>query len=224
MHRFTQPFRYRTGPVGRLLTRCRRAGPDGVRPPLSGTEGRLVTVPSADPFPTLPVDPDLSSRRPRPMHLQPGLIGLVLLGGAVGAPVRYAISRAWPTATGGFPWATFVVNLIGAVALGALLEALARAGPDTGGRRAIRLLMGTGLLGAFTTYSTLAVEADLLVRAHADTRAVLYAVGSVAAGLLASLVGIVTAAGGHRALVRVRPPAPAALDRSTGGDDMAADR
>lgn len=156
-----------------------------------------VSVPT-DPFPGLPVDPDLSAPRPRPAHLRPSLVALVLLGGLIGAPLRYAISQSWPAPALGFPWSTFTINVAGAAALGALLEGLARSGPDTGRRRAVRLLAGTGLLGAFTTYSTLSVETDLLVRAHADARAALYAVSSVAAGLLASLVGIVVAAGVHR--------------------------
>lgn len=162
----------------------------------------------------LPADPDLPStaaadtetpvratprRGSRPTHLRPGLVGLVLAGGAVGAPLRYLISRTWPTTAGGVPWATATINVVGAFLLGLLLEALARDGVDTGARRALRLLIGTGILGAFTTYSTLAVEADLLVRAHADTRSAVYALGSVAAGLLAALAGVLTAAAGHRA-------------------------
>lgn len=172
----------------------------------------------------LPADPDLPSTAPadtetparatprrgsRPTHLRPGPVGLVLAGGAVGAPLRYLISRTWPTTAGGFPWATATINVAGAFLLGLLLEALARDGVDTGARRALRLLIGTGILGAFTTYSTLAVEADLLVRAHADTRSTVYAAGSVAAGLLAALAGIITAAAGHRA-ASIRAPGPRA--------------
>lgn len=162
----------------------------------------------SDPFPDLPFDPDLADTGPRtraadrparPTHLQPALVGLVLLGGAVGAPIRYLIGLRWATAAGGFPWSTFTINVGGAFVLGVLLESLARAGQDTGVRRTLRLLLGTGLLGAFTTYSTLAVEVDLLVRAHASRLAAAYAVGSLAAGLLASLAGILVAAGGHRA-------------------------
>jgi len=134
----------------------------------------------------------------RPAHLRPGLIGVVLVGGAVGAALRYLVTQQWPTAPHGFPWETFAVNVTGSFCLGVLLEVLARAGADTGARRVVRLLLATGVLGAFTTYSALAVETDLLVRAHADARAAGYALASLAAGLLAAWTGIIAASPGHR--------------------------
>jgi len=134
----------------------------------------------------------------RPAHLRPGLVGVVLVGGAVGAALRYLVAQEWPTARHGFPWATFAVNVTGTFCLGVLLEVLARAGADAGARRVLRLLLATGLLGAFTTYSTLAVDTDLLVRAHADARAAGYALASLAAGLLAAWAGIRVAAAGRR--------------------------
>lgn len=161
--------------------------------------------------PGLPVDPDLAGTGERPAHRQRGLIALVLAGGMVGAPVRYLVSQRWVTPTDHFPWSTFAINAVGSFLLGALLEALFRAGPDTGTRRRLRLLVGTGALGAFTTYSTLAVEADLLVHAHADTLAAADAVASVAAGLLACLVGI-TVAGLARNRTTRHPPRPSDPD------------
>lgn len=171
----------------------------------------------ADPIRALPLDPDLPDtghRAPaaqpggRPTHLRPGLIGLVLAGGAVGAPVRYLIGLHRATPGGGLPWSTGAINVTGAFLLGALLEALTRAGRDTGARRALRLLLGTGVLGAFTTYSTFAVEVDLLVRARASRVAAAYALGSLAAGLLAALAGILVAAGAHRARASGSPAGP----------------
>ena len=117
-----------------------------------------------------------------------------MAGGALGATARYAIALARPTPPDGWPWDTFVTNLFGAFALGALLETLARAGPDTGRRRAVRLGVGAGFLGAFTTYSTLAVEADLLVRDHRPGLGVAYLLLSAAAGVAAAWAGIVAAA------------------------------
>jgi CrcB protein len=138
----------------------------------------------------VPVDPE-------PGPLTPTLIALVGLGGAVGTALRYAISRWLPTGSG-FPWATLVANLVGAVVLGVLLELLTRRGSDTGVRRRARLLLGTGFCGGLTTYSTLAVETDLLVRAHRDGLAATYAVVSVVAGAVAAGVGIAVAARTHR--------------------------
>jgi CrcB protein len=84
-----------------------------------------------------------------------------------------------------------LVNVAGAFALGLLLAALARRGPDRGRRRMLRLLLGTGLLGGFTTYSTLAV----------DTAGLLGAGGLVAGGgsaLLTVVAGLGGAALGDR--------------------------
>ena len=60
------------------------------------------------------------------------------------------------------------------------------------------MLLGTGLCGALTTYSTLAVESDLLVRGGHAALAAAYAIGSVVAGLVATITGIAVAAGHHR--------------------------
>ena len=85
----------------------------------------------------------------------------VFFGGLLGAPARYLVEEALGDG-GGFPLATFVVNVVGALALGLLLESLVLAGAETSMRRRVRLGLGTGFLGAFTTYSSFAVEIELL--------------------------------------------------------------
>ena len=82
------------------------------------------------------------------------------------------------------------MNLAGAFVLGALLEHLAARGPDEGRRRALRLTLGTGFCGGFTTYSALAVDTDGLLRAGQAGPALAYALGTVALGLAASALGI----------------------------------
>ncbi|WP_138732964.1 fluoride efflux transporter FluC [Modestobacter excelsi] len=134
----------------------------------------------------------------RPAHHHPRLWLAVALGGLLGAPVRYAVGRWLPTPAEGWPTATFLVNLAGAFLLGLLLEALARRGPDVGRRRALRLFAGTGFCGALTTYSTLAVEVDLLVHHDRWPVAVAYGAASVVAGLVAAGAGIAVAVGHHR--------------------------
>lgn len=94
---------------------------------------------------------------------------------------------------------TFAANVSGAFVLGATLETLTLLGPDGGWRRHARLFLGTGFCGAFTTYSALALEIDTLTRNGFVAIGVLYALVSVAAGLVAALGGIAAAA---RALVR----------------------
>lgn len=130
------------------------------------------------------------------------MTGVVACGGLLGTAARGALALHWPVHTGAWPWATFTVNLVGAFALGFLLEALARRGEDAGRRRLLRLGVGTGFLGAFTTYSSLATETDLLVHATEPALALAYAVASVVGGLLTALVGIALAAGHHRWMLR----------------------
>jgi len=72
-----------------------------------------------------------------------------------------------------------------------------RTGVDHRGHHTPRLVGGTGFLGGFTTYSTFAVESDLLVHHGHTATAVLYAAGTVAGGIVLCALGIVTAAGLH---------------------------
>jgi fluoride exporter len=143
-----------------------------------------------DSHPELPVDPD-------PGRVQARLLALVGAGGAVGTVARYGLTRWLPAGTG-WPHGTLIANLVGALILGVLLESLARRGPDTGSRRSLRLLIGTGFCGGLTTYSTLAVETVLLAKAHRDGLAAGYAVGSILAGVALVAVGIGAAARIHR--------------------------
>ncbi len=96
------------------------------------------------------------------------------------------------------PLTTLGINLLGALLLGLLLEALVRRGPDAGGRRILRLLFGTGLLGGFTTYSALATDSALLLHGGAVAVALAYAFGTVVLGGAATWLGIVMGAALHR--------------------------
>ncbi|WP_307859424.1 CrcB family protein [Cellulomonas sp. zg-ZUI22] len=119
----------------------------------------------------------------------PGAVALVAAGGSVGVLVRAALAQAVPAAPGGWPWTTWAVNVVGSLLLGVLLGVLQR-GPDAGRRRAVRLGVGTGVLGGFTTYSTFAVEAQTLV-AGGHVVGVAYALVSVVAGVAAAAAGLV---------------------------------
>ena len=145
----------------------------------------------------LPHDPDLevdegSDGAPVAAHLTPTFIALVALGGAAGSLARHGVERMLGTSNG-LPVGTLAVNLVGAFALGALLEGLATRGSDVGHRRAARLLVGTGFLGGFTTYSALAVETDGLLHDGRVALALVYALTTVSVGLLASLAGVLCA-------------------------------
>jgi fluoride exporter len=114
-----------------------------------------------------------------------GAIVAVAIGGALGAPARYELGRAWH-ATGGFPVATLAVNLSGAFALGLLVVLVGERLPP---RRYVRQFFGTGVLGAYTTYSTFAVEADLLLRHSRIGVAIGYVLATVVGGIVCAALG-----------------------------------
>jgi CrcB protein len=130
--------------------------------------------------------------------MAPQSLLLVALGGAMGTSIRQLVAQLLPVSDGGWPAATFAVNVSGALLLGVLLEALARGGTEVGWRLRTRLFAGVGFCGALTTYSTLAVEVLLLVRGDQSGTAVAYAVASVVAGLLAAAAGVVVSSAAHR--------------------------
>lgn len=109
---------------------------------------------------------------------------LVGLAGGVGATGRYALGQwAGPTR---FPWVTLAINLTGAFALGLLLTvAVGHLSDD------VRIPLGVGLLGGFTTFSAFAWEGLTLSRDGRATTAGLYVVASVGGGLLAAWLGLV---------------------------------
>ena len=116
----------------------------------------------------------------------------VWVGGALGTGARTAITSATPPAA--IPVATFSINLLGAFALGLLLESLTRSGPRPRARL-IRRLAGTGFLGGFTTYSALALDAVALRQSGSNGLAVAYAVGSLLLGTAAAGLGVLVGHG-----------------------------
>ena len=150
---------------------------------------------SINPERALPHDPDVEvdediAGNPRSVHVTPSAIALVFAGGSLGVLARAGLDHRFPAGTG-FPATTFAINVVGALALAVLIETLAVRGPDAGHRRALRLLLGTGVLGGFTTYSALAVQADALLRSGQAVTALTYTAGTVALGLAASIAGII---------------------------------
>jgi CrcB protein len=103
-------------------------------------------------------------------------LGAIFLGGALGALVRAGLAEALPDPGVGWPWATFVVNVIGAALLGYWFTVL----PHSQYRRP---LLTTGFCGALTTFSTVQVELVEMLDAGRLPLASTYLVVSVAAGL-----------------------------------------
>ncbi|MGC5172324.1 fluoride efflux transporter FluC [Microbacterium sp. DT81.1] len=114
-------------------------------------------------------------------------VGLVAVGGAVGTAAREGAILLWPAADG-VPYAVFSVNALGALLLGVLYAVLARR-PDSDDLRAVRAVLGAGVLGGFTTYSALAGDTAVLWQSQPVLAAV-YAGGSVVAGIAAAAVGL----------------------------------
>jgi CrcB protein len=125
---------------------------------------------------------------------------LIMLGGGLGTAARAGLETLFPPAPAAVPWTTLLINVIGSFVLGVLVEALSAAGPDRGVRRAVRLTLGTGVLGGFTTYSTFMVEtADRLRDGHVSV-ALAYLLGSLVLGLVAAAFGISIASLARRRL------------------------
>ncbi|RZU65668.1 CrcB protein [Microterricola gilva] len=125
----------------------------------------------------------------RPPHLRWAAIALVALGGTVGVAAREVLTLIVPT-LGALPLAIAIVNLFGAFLLGLLYEALTRADPTRSTARSLRLLLGTGFCGGFTTYSALAVDTALLLGDGELATAAAYALGTVVLGACATWGGI----------------------------------
>lgn len=125
---------------------------------------------------------------------RPSVLLPVFGGGVGGTLTRYAVESSLPHRALGWPWATFLINILGAFLLGMVLECLIRRGPENRSRQRTRLLVGTGFLGAFTTYSTFALEGVELVDGGEWRTALAYVVATVVLGAAAAWVGIVIGA------------------------------
>ncbi|MGA9873244.1 MAG: fluoride efflux transporter CrcB [Rhodococcus sp. (in: high G+C Gram-positive bacteria)] len=114
----------------------------------------------------------------------------VFVGGTCGTLARYGVEVALPHTDTGWPVGTFAVNVVGAFVLGLLLENLAARGREGAAQQQIRLLLGTGFCGAFTTYSTFALETVTLTRHSQWPTALAYALTTVVLGIAAARAGI----------------------------------
>jgi len=113
---------------------------------------------------------------------------LVFLGGGLGAVSRHLAAMMVMRLSGpGFPWGTMVVNIAGSMAMGLLIAWLAR---RSSGDADLRLLLATGFLGGFTTFSAFSLDAVTLYERGALTAAAAYVIASVTVSILALFGGL----------------------------------
>ncbi|MCC0035422.1 MAG: fluoride efflux transporter CrcB [Hoeflea sp.] len=115
-------------------------------------------------------------------------IALVFVGGGLGAVSRHLSAMLVARAVGpGFPWGTMLVNIAGSLAMGLLIAWLAR---RSSGDADLRLLLATGFLGGFTTFSAFSLDAVTLYERGALTAAAAYVIASVTVSILALFGGL----------------------------------
>lgn len=140
----------------------------------------------------LPVDSDVDLRvEPHRTELRrtPWAVMLAIsAGGGLGGLARFGIGEVLPAVSGGFPWATFGVNVSGCLLIGGLMVLVTEVWT---GRRLARPFLGVGLLGGFTTFSFHVVEAQGLIEAQAAGTALGYLAATAVATLAAVYAGMV---------------------------------
>lgn len=150
----------------------------------------------------LPINSDLEVSRtvagvPVPIRLRPGYVLLAAIGGVLGTLARFGLTEiapSWQSLSAG----TLAVNLLGPFLLGLLLQSLAH-GAENNRRRTLRLLVGTGFLGAFTSYAQLAVDVVTVAQHGNPLLAGAYGLATIAAGAVATWLGVVAASHWHTA-------------------------
>ncbi|HST99682.1 MAG TPA: CrcB family protein [Geodermatophilus sp.] len=157
---------------------------------------------STHPSTPVQVDPDVDLHVPQQRQqraFDPVVLAVIAVGGVVGSEARYALHVWSPGGDGGWPWGTWWANVAGSLLLGALMVVLTEL---TSPHRLLRPFLGVGVLGGFTTFSTVMVEVPGLMAAGRPGMALGYLVGTAMAALVAAAVGVTAiraaAAGWHR--------------------------
>jgi fluoride exporter len=146
-----------------------------------------------------PPGPRPRSQHPHPPALPPWRqVAAVAAGGAIGGSLRHGLGLAYPVLPGAFPWVTLSENLLGAFGLGLLLTLLLTRWQGAG---TLRPFLATGVLGSFTTFSTLSLEVVQLAAGGQPGLALVYSAASLVLGLAAALAGVKL---GHRLARRSR--------------------
>jgi fluoride exporter len=147
------------------------SGPDRADSSATG----VAVAPAPDPSPPRP------ARRSLP-RIDRREVAAIFVGGALGTAARGGLAEAFPQPATAWPWPTFAVNIVAAFLLGYFVTRLQERLPLSSYRRP---LLGTGLCGGLSTFSTMQVEILKMLDAHAWGLAIGYIAASVAAGYAA---------------------------------------
>jgi CrcB protein len=121
--------------------------------------------------------------------VSPGLFVLLAVAGGVGAVLRFVVDGIVRTATGArVPWGTAIINVSGSFLLGLLTGLVTRGMPE-----AVLLVLGSGLLGGYTTFSTASVDTVRLLQQRRTGASLLYGVGVLVLSVAAALLGLALA-------------------------------
>lgn len=115
------------------------------------------------------------------------VLAAVSAGGVLGSLARYALTLAIPRSPRGFPWATFTVNVSGALLIGLLMALLTS---TWRAHRLVRPFLGIGVLGGFTTFSSYIVDIQRMLAADGHVIAFAYLAGTPVTALLAAAAGV----------------------------------
>jgi fluoride exporter len=135
---------------------------------------------------------------------------VIAVGGMAGAAARHGVSLAAPTAPGGLPWSTLIVNTSGCVGIGVVMVLIVEAHQA---HRLVRPFLGVGVLGGYTTFSTYTVDAQVLIASGRPGVALGYLAGTAVAAVVAVQIGIVLT----RALALPHPGTRTGRASSRGG-------
>jgi CrcB protein len=152
-------------------------------------DGEPGQTPSAS-QPDQPRDPDVDLRIPMERRELAGhevsVLGAIALGGLIGAEARYALGLLLPHATTAWPTATFLINATGCFLIGVLMVTITEL---TRAHRLVRPLLGVGVLGGYTTFSTYTADIVQLLSADRTATALLYLMVTPVIALLAVWAG-----------------------------------
>ena len=114
------------------------------------------------------------------------MLFVVGLGSFIGGVLRYSISLMMQSRLQHFPWNTFLVNIVGCFLIGLLFGYADKSGMSAN----LKLFLGTGLLGGFTTFSAFSMESFRMLQLNAYGNVAMYVLGSVVFGLGATFLGV----------------------------------